>query len=104
MNTFSSAAHIKGDALPLVAPKVQGEEDAGPYAFSMKDADRIIHKDFDRLKRLLTPDKRILTLKTLEDHKEEAARAVQEATEAKDMRDVRIRAAAAATMVALREE
>lgn len=101
IHTFGSLCHIRSDSLPTVAPKVQGEAEAGPYAFSLKDGERIITKDFERLKKSLTPQQRILSLQTLNDTRTDAEMAIREATEIKELRDVRIRAAAAAALVSL---
>lgn len=102
VNTFASVGHLGANKLPTVAAKVQGEEDSGPYAFSIKDGDKIVTKDFDRLKKALTPSQRTIASRNLDDIQSDAQRAIDEAKEIKDQRDVRIRAAAAAAAVALK--
>ena len=103
IHTFGNVCHLRSDSLPNVAPKVQGEAEAGPYAFSIKDGERIISKDFERLKKILTPQQRILAVQQLNDTRADAEMAIREANEVKELRDVRIRAAAAAAIVALND-
>ncbi|KAI9711455.1 MAG: TATA-binding protein-associated factor mot1 [Chrysothrix sp. TS-e1954] len=101
LHTFADLGHVKQDILPQVAPKVQGEEHTGPFAFSLKNAEKIIDKDFERLKKAMTSTNRIIATTRLSELKADCLRAMEEAKVAKDRCDVRIKAAAAAAIVAL---
>lgn len=100
---FSTIGHVRPEHLPIIAPKVQGEDSAGSYAFSLKDAERIVTSDFEKLKKSLTPSNRIVALKALNDARSDAQQAIEDAKVAKEQRDVQVKAAAAAAIVAMHE-
>ena len=89
--------------LPQLPALVQGEPDSSQYAFSISMADKILNEDFEKLKKSFTPAQRIACEKPLADARETARRVIDEAKSVKDQRDVRIRAAAAAAVVAFRD-
>ena len=103
VHKLGSSGHIRPDSLPTVAPKCQGEPDAGPYAFSLKDADRIMNKDFEKLKKNMTASQRLVALQSLNEAKSDVESAMKEAYEVKDQRDIRVRATAAAALVAMND-
>jgi len=103
LNAFRDHGHAPTSKIPVIAVVVQGEAEAGPNAFSIADADRIVEQDFERLKKLLTPAQRVTSVQVLNDSKALAVTAIEEAKNVKEQKDVRIRAAAAVAMVALRE-
>jgi TATA-binding protein-associated factor len=103
LNTFRDVAHVPTGKLPHIAVVVQGEPDASSFAFSIAHAEKIYDADFERLKKGLTPAQRVTSSKPLEDARKEVKRALDEANEVKQSRDVRIKAAAAAALVALKE-
>ncbi|KAF7509289.1 hypothetical protein GJ744_008183 [Endocarpon pusillum] len=103
LDAFKSHAHVPSAKLPNIPPVCQGDVDAGPNAFSLADAERIVGDDFDRLMKLLTPAQRVTGVQFLTDAREDAKIAVNEAKSIKELREMRIRAAAASALVALRE-
>jgi len=103
LNTFRDKAHVPPGKLPIIAVIVQGEPDAGKNAFSQADGERIVHVDFEKLRKGLSPSQRITVADLLTTAKADADMAILEAATIKSQRDTRIRAAAAAAMVALRK-
>ncbi|GLI78073.1 TATA-binding protein-associated factor mot1 [Penicillium ochrochloron] len=103
LNTFRDHAHVPPSRLPTLAVVVQGDPEAGPSAFSLADADKIIGPDFDRLKKNLTPAQRITATQVLTDTRTTAQYAVDEARAMREQRDMRVLAAAAGALVALRD-
>ncbi|KAH2752761.1 hypothetical protein KXW10_004254 [Aspergillus fumigatus] len=101
LNTFRDHAHVPGSRLPVLAVIVQGDPEAGPNAFSLSDAEKVIGPDFERLKKGLTPAQRITALQVLNDTRATAESAVNEARNVREQRDLRVRAAAAGALVAL---
>ncbi|PGH30169.1 TATA-binding protein-associated factor [[Emmonsia] crescens] len=103
LNTFRDHAHVSQFSLPMLAVVVQGDQDAGPNAFSISDAEKVLGPDFEKLKKSLSPAQRMTALQVLNDSRTSALTAVEEAKEVKDRRDMRIRAAAASALVALQD-
>ncbi|KAJ5654329.1 hypothetical protein N7490_001332 [Penicillium lividum] len=103
LNTFRDHAHVPSSRLPTLAVVVQGDPEAGPNAFSLADAEKIVGPDFERLKKSLTPAQRITATQVLNDTRATAQSAVDEARGIKEQRDMRVPAAAAGALVALRD-
>ncbi|KAJ5587030.1 uncharacterized protein N7459_002795 [Penicillium hispanicum] len=103
LNTFRDHAHVPPSRLPVLAVVVQGDSEAGPNAFSLADAEKIVGPDFDRLKKNLTPAQRITATQVLTDTRATAQSAVEEARAMREQRDMRVLAAASGALVALRE-
>ncbi|KAL1971156.1 hypothetical protein VTN77DRAFT_107 [Rasamsonia byssochlamydoides] len=103
LNAFRDHAHVPPARLPTLAVLVQGDNDAGPNAFSISDAERVIGPDFERLKKSLTPAQRVTALQVLNDTRASAETAIEEAKVIKEQRDMRVRAAAAGALVALQD-
>jgi TATA-binding protein-associated factor len=103
LNTFRDHAHVPPSRLPTLAVVVQGDPEAGPNAFCLADADKIIGPDFDRLKKNLTPAQRITATQVLTDTRTTAQYAVDEARAMREQRDMRVLAAASGALVALRD-
>ncbi|KZF22155.1 transcriptional accessory protein [Xylona heveae TC161] len=99
LNTFREVGRISGSKIPSIAVVVQGDPDAGPDAFSIANAEKIVDQDFDRLKKLLTPAQRVTCLQALNDARQNAITAIEEAKSMKEVRDMRIRAAAASAII-----
>ena len=95
LSTFRNISPMITSKLPVIAAKVQGEEDWGPHAFSIEHAEKTIGADFSRLKQSLTPSQRISGTQSLTAAKLDVERAVEDARNAKEVRDTRIRAMAA---------
>lgn len=103
ISAFQNNAHVPRDKLPAIAVVCQGDKGAGPKAFSLADAERIVTTDFERLLKGLTPSQRISGVQYLNDARSNARTAVQEARSLKTSRDTAIKAAIAAIFVRLRE-
>ncbi|KAJ5894183.1 hypothetical protein N7495_005874 [Penicillium taxi] len=103
LNTFRDHAHVPPARLPTLAVVVQGDPGAGPNAFSLADAEKIVGADFDRLKKNLTPAQRITATQVLTDTRTTAQSAVDDARGFKEKRDMRVLAAAAGALVTLRD-
>ncbi|KAJ5351161.1 hypothetical protein N7452_000135 [Penicillium brevicompactum] len=103
LNTFRDHAHVAPSRLPTLAVVVQGDSEAGPNAFSLADAEKIVGPDFDRLKKNLTPAQRITATQVLTDTRATTLSAVEEARIIRDQRDMRVLAATAGALVALRD-
>ncbi|OXV10057.1 hypothetical protein Egran_02181 [Elaphomyces granulatus] len=101
LNTFRDHAHVPPAKLPTLAVVVQSDNDAGPNAFSIADAEKVIDPDFERLKKSLTPAQRVTALQVLNDTRSTALSSIEEAKVIKELRDMRIRATAAGALVAL---
>lgn len=103
LNVFRDHAHVPPSRLPVLAVVVQGDPEAGPNAFSLADAVKLVGPDFDRLKKNLTPAQRITATQVLNDTRNTAQTAVDDASGIKELRDMRILAAASGALVALRD-
>ncbi|CAI7637185.1 unnamed protein product [Penicillium manginii] len=103
LNSFRDHAHVPPSRLPVLAVVVQGDTEAGPNAFSLADAEKIVGPDFDRLKKNLTPAQRITATQVLNDTRTTAQSAVDEARSMREQRDMRVVAAGAGALVALRD-
>ncbi|KAK4693178.1 TATA-binding protein-associated factor, partial [Lecanoromycetidae sp. Uapishka_2] len=101
LNAFRDHGHVPSSRLPSLAIVVQGEVGAGPTAFSIANADTVINTDFERLKKSLAPAQRITSLQALNDARNAAIQALDEAKRVKSERDIRIRGAAASALVAI---
>lgn len=103
LNTFRDHAHVPSGRLPILAVVVQGDMGAGPNAFSILDAEKVIGPDFERLKKSLTPAQRLTALQVLNDTKASAENAIKEARAIKEQRDMRIQAAVSSALVVLQD-
>ncbi|KAK4192120.1 putative TATA-binding protein-associated factor MOT1 [Podospora australis] len=102
INLFRDHGKVSSSKLPTLAVVVQGEAEAGPGAFSIANADKVVTDDFERLKKVMAPGQRLIALPQLLEAREVTTRAIDEAKAAKEARDARIRAAAACALVAIR--
>ena len=103
LNAFREHGHVPVAKIPSLAIVVQGEVGAGPTAFSIGSAESVVGKDFERLQKSLTPAVRLTSQHILHDARNAAIQAIEEAKLVKAERDVRIRATAAAALVAIGE-
>ena len=101
LNTFRDHGHVS--RLPALAIVVQGDPEAGPNAFSLSDAEKIVGSEFERLKKSMTPAQRVTALQVLNDTRATAESAIEEARLVREQRDMRVRAASSGAMVALRD-
>ncbi|KAH8422740.1 DNA-binding ATPase [Aspergillus melleus] len=103
LNAFRDHGHVAGSRLPVLAVIVQGDPEAGPSAFSLSDAEKVIGQDFDRLNKTMTPMHRMTATQVLTDTRATAENAISEARNVREQRDMRVRAAAAGALVALHD-
>ncbi|KAL2426147.1 TATA-binding protein-associated factor mot1 [Exophiala dermatitidis] len=103
ISAFQNNAHVSRDKLPAIAVVCQGENGAGPKAFSLADAEKIVTSDFDRLMKSLTPAQRVSGTQYLNDARTNAMTAVEEARKIKESRDLAIKATVASVLVRLGE-
>jgi TATA-binding protein-associated factor len=103
LNAFRDHAHVPSARLPTLAVVVQGDSEAGPNAFSINDAEKVVGPDFERLKKGLAPAQRVTALQVLNDTRSSAESAIEEAKIIKEQRDTRVRAATAGALVALQD-
>jgi TATA-binding protein-associated factor len=103
LTTFRELAHVPASKLPMMAAVVQGDENASSYAFSIMDAEKIVGPDYQRLFQALSPTQRTASREQLETSLLDTNKAIDEAKIVKEQRDIRIRAASAAAIVALDE-
>ncbi|PVH97564.1 hypothetical protein DM02DRAFT_79104 [Periconia macrospinosa] len=88
--------------LPNIAVVVQGDPSASQYAFGVLDAERIITTQYEKMKKSMTPAARMVAQANLDNTRKEVETTLREAKEIKEERDVRIKAAAAGALVALK--
>lgn len=103
LNAFREKAHTPPAKLPAIAVVVQGEPEAGKNAFSLADGERIAGPEYEKLKKTLSPSQRVTATEVLTSAKADADAVIADAVLVKRQRDVRIKSAAAAALVALRD-
>ncbi|CAK7227306.1 TATA-binding protein-associated factor mot1 [Sporothrix curviconia] len=102
IHMFRDHGKVSESRLPRLAPLCQGEPAAGPEAFSIAHAEKVVGDDFEKLKRIMAPGQRLIASQHLAEARETALAAIADARAAKDARDIRIRAAAACGLVAMK--
>jgi TATA-binding protein-associated factor len=102
LNTFRDIGKVSQGRLPVLAVVVQGEPEAGPDAFSIVTADKCVNEDFERLKKAMAPGQRLIATQALTEARESVVEVISNAKNIKDQRDIRIRAAAASALVAMK--
>jgi TATA-binding protein-associated factor len=93
-------AHLQN--LPNLAVVVQGDPSASQYAFGVADAEKLLTVQFEKLKKQMTPSARMVAAANLDTTRKEVESSLKEARAIKEERDVRIKAAAAGALVALK--
>ncbi|KAI1637611.1 SNF2 family domain-containing protein [Biscogniauxia mediterranea] len=102
INLFRDHGKVPSHKLPNLAVVVQGEAEAGPGAFSLANAEKCIGEDYDRLKKAMPPAQRLITSQQLNDARLDTVSAMEESKSIKESRDVRIKAAAACALIAMK--
>ncbi|KAF7949226.1 hypothetical protein EAE96_008393 [Botrytis aclada] len=102
LNTFRDVGKVSQGRLPVLAVVVAGEAEAGPDAFSIVTAYKCVSEDFDRLKKILSPGQRMIATQALTEARENATEVINNAKSIKELRDTRIKAAAASALVAMK--
>lgn len=100
LNAFKEHGKIPQTKIPFIPAVVQGDEGAGPDAFSIEKAERIVNEDFTRLKKSMMSAQKILSAQILSDARASAITAIESAKAAKAQRDSRILSAAAGAYIA----
>ncbi|CCX05040.1 Similar to Probable helicase mot1; acc. no. O43065 [Pyronema omphalodes CBS 100304] len=100
LNAFKYEGKIAASKIPTIAVVVQGEADAGPDAFGIEKAEKIVNDDFGRLKKGMMAAQKLLSSQVLTDGRTSALHAIEEAKNAKAQRDGRILAAVASAYIA----
>ncbi|PWW75038.1 hypothetical protein C7212DRAFT_352948 [Tuber magnatum] len=100
LNAFRDIGRVPSSKIPTIAAVCQGEPEAGPDAFSIEKAEKIVGDEFTRLKRTLAPTQKLMSSQVLADAKGVAVAAIEEAKAANAQRDVRVLAAAAGAYIA----
>lgn len=100
LNAFRDIGRVPTSKIPHIAAVCQGDPEAGPDAFSIEKAEKIIGEEFTRLKKSLHPTQRLLSTQALADAKNSAVAAIEDAKAAKAVRDIRVLAAAAGAYIA----
>jgi len=103
LNSFKYDGKVAASKVPTIAVVVQGDPDAGPDAFSIEKAEKIVNEDFTRLKKGMMSAQKLLSTQVLTDARTNAIHAIEEAKTAKVQRDSRILAAAASAYIAFGE-
>ncbi|KAI1365229.1 hypothetical protein F5Y08DRAFT_189802 [Xylaria arbuscula] len=102
MNIFRDHGKVSQQKLPVLAVVVQGEAEAGPGAFSLVNAEKCVTDDYERLKKAMAPAQRLIALQQLNEARQDTVSAIDEARAAKEVRDTRIKAAAACALIAMK--
>ncbi|TPX14357.1 uncharacterized protein E0L32_005553 [Thyridium curvatum] len=101
LNLFRDHGKVMPSRLPILAVVVQGEAEAGPGAFSVANAEKVVGDDYEKLKKAMAPGQRLIAGQQLDEAREAVVDALQDAKTAKASRDVRIKAAAGCALVAM---
>lgn len=99
---FRDHGKVSHSKLPVLPVVVQGEAEAGPSAFSITTAEKCVGDDYDKLKKAMSPGQRLIASQQLAEARSVTVIAIEEAKSVKAARDVRIKAAAACAMVAMK--
>jgi TATA-binding protein-associated factor len=102
INTFRDNGKVPQHRLPVLAVVVQGDPEAGPDAFSILTADKCVNEDYERLKKAMSPAQRMIATQALTENRQNVVEVIENAKSIKEQRDIRIKAAAASALVAMR--
>lgn len=98
-DVFVSVAKLSPTKIPQLPVVLQGEAEAGPGAFSLENAEKILNETFQKLTKCLSATYRMSANQALEDAKHRIAVAVEEAKIARVNRTTSILAASAACVL-----
>ncbi len=102
ITTFRDVGKVSQSRLPVLAVVVQGEPEAGPDAFSIVNADKCVGEDFERLKKAMSASTRMIASQALTEARDSVVEVISNAKTIKEQRDIRIKAAAAGALVAMK--
>ncbi|ODQ82572.1 hypothetical protein BABINDRAFT_164345 [Babjeviella inositovora NRRL Y-12698] len=100
-STFIESGKVQPARLPMLPVVVQGELEAGPSAFSIESAEKVIGDTFTKLVASLSPTYRMASKQLLDDCKHRISLAIEDAKVAQTERTNGILASYAAAYVAL---
>lgn len=103
MNLFRDHGKVSPHKLPTLPIVVQGDPEAGPTAFSIAVAEKCVGDDFEKLKKAMPPGLRLIASQQLDEARRVTIDAIEEAKAIKGTRDIRVRAAAACGVVAMKQ-
>lgn len=101
LGLFRDHGKVSSSKLPTLAVIVQGEAEAGPGAFSIANAEKVVGEDYERLKKAMAPGQRLIASQQLAEARESTAELIEEAKARKEARDIRTMAAAGCAIVAI---
>lgn len=102
INLFRDHGKVSQGKLPTLPVVVQGEAEAGPNAFSLAMAEKCVGDDFEKLRKIMAPAQRLITTTDLNEARRTTTFAIDEAKAIKGGRDIRIKAAAACALIAMK--
>lgn len=102
VNTFRDVGKIQQHRLSSLPVVVAGDLGAGPTAFSIFTAEKCVNEDFEKLMKNLSPSNRLIASQPLNEARESAVSSISVAKTIKEQRDIRIKAAAASALIAMR--
>ena len=100
-DAFITSAKVSPTKIPQLPVVVQGENEAGPGAFGLEFAEKIVNETYQKLMKNLSPTYRMSANQTLEDSKHRITVAIQEANTARTHRTTGILSVYAAAVLAL---
>lgn len=100
-DVFISTAKVPPTKIPQLPVVVQGEAEAGPGAFGLDSAEKIINETYPKLMKSLSATYRMSANSALEDAKHRITLAIEEAKNARSNRTTSILAVHAAAVLAL---
>ena len=103
IHMFRDHGKVSLHKLPSLPIVVQGDPEAGPTAFSIALAEKCVGDDYEKLKKAMAPGQRLMASQQLAEARDITVKAIEEAKAAKEARDVRVRAAAACGIVAMKQ-
>ncbi|KAK6465367.1 transcriptional accessory protein [Scheffersomyces coipomensis] len=101
LDIFITMAKVPPSKIPLLPVIVQGESEAGPVAFGVEVAEKLINETFEKLKKGLSATYKMTANQALEDAKHRIIIAIDEAKIARSNRVVSILASYSACSIAL---
>ncbi|CAN8096621.1 unnamed protein product [Discula destructiva] len=102
LGLFRDHGKVSSSKLPTLAAVVQGEPEAGPAAFSIVNAEKVVGEDFERLRKAMAPGQRLIASEQLAEARKSTVELIAETKAKKDARDVRTMAAAGGALVAMK--
>lgn len=99
-DTFVTLGKVSQSKLPQLPVLVQGEVDAGPGAFGIENAEKLINETYEKLTKSMLANNRLAANLALEDSKHRVQVAIDEAKMARSNRNVSILSAYSASVLA----